>query len=185
MTNENELWVLSFYRTSEISGSLFFGRLARCLGAGPVQRDMTKHFAAEARHAWYWTSCIEQLGAKPLKLVDAYQDQYLAAVGSPANLMEVLAITQVFERRVIHQYALHSRVRGIHPAVKQTLIEISADERWHIHWVKEALRSMEQAYGKTCIEQTLQRFRQADEEVYSTTMKEHEDRVRHLILTQV
>ena len=28
---EHELWMLSFYRTSEISGALFFGRLARSL----------------------------------------------------------------------------------------------------------------------------------------------------------
>ena len=32
-------------------------------------------------HAWYWTDCIERLGAKPLKLDVAYQDQYLVAAG--------------------------------------------------------------------------------------------------------
>ena len=56
--SENELWLLSFYRTSEISGSLFFGKLARTLRPGPIQIDMTKHFADEANHAWYWTECI-------------------------------------------------------------------------------------------------------------------------------
>src|SRR5207244_5261114 len=106
---------LSFYRTSEISGSLFFGRLARSMKPGPIQRDMTKHFSDEALHAWYWTSCIENLGAQPLKLREAYQDQYLAAAGMPANLMEILAITQIFERRVVNQYARHSRLSNVDP----------------------------------------------------------------------
>src|ERR1043166_5120509 len=65
---ENELWLLSFYRTSELSGALFFGRLARALRAGPIQRDLTHHFADESQHAWYWTRCIAELGdaARPV-----------------------------------------------------------------------------------------------------------------------
>src|SRR5688500_8166637 len=86
MLSENERWILSFYRTSEISGALFFGRLAKSMRPGTVQRDMTKHFSDEAMHAWYWTSCLERLGEKPLKLDQSYQDQYLLAAGMPANL---------------------------------------------------------------------------------------------------
>src|SRR4051794_27971991 len=116
-------WLLSFYRTSEISGALFFGRIARSLKPGPTQRDMTRHFADEAQHARYWTNCIEDVGARALKLDAAYQDQYISAVGLPANLMEILAITSVFERRVVNQYARHLRVPHLHlhPAVKHTL----------------------------------------------------------------
>ena len=66
MIDENELWILSFYRTSEISGALFFGTLARSMRPGPIQHDMTKHFSDEALHSWYWTSCINNLGAQPL-----------------------------------------------------------------------------------------------------------------------
>lgn len=124
---DNELWLLSFYRTSEISGALFFGRLAKSMSPGQVQHDMTKHFADESQHAWYWSACMAQLGAQPLALNGAYQDQYVAATGLPANLMEVLALTQVFERRVINQYARHSRVPHLHPAVKATLDTISGD----------------------------------------------------------
>ncbi len=181
MLNENELWLLSFYRTSEISGSLFFGRLARSMKPGPIQRDMTKHFADEALHAWYWTSCIEKLGAQPLKLTEAYQDQYLVAAGMPANLMEVLAITQIFEKRVINEYARHSRIPDVDPVVRETLDKITADERWHIEWVRKALGTMEADYGKELIEKTLKRFWQADRQVYSKTMKEHEERVQYLL----
>jgi bacterioferritin (cytochrome b1) len=180
LTSEDE-WLLSFYRTSEISGALFFGRIARSLKPGPTQRDMTRHFADEAQHARYWTNCIEDLGARALKLDAAYQDQYISAVGLPANLMEVLAITHVFERRVVNQYARHLHVPHLHPAVKETLDRIVGDEKWHIQWVRDALRDMEPEYGKAHIDATLSRMVEADREIYRQTTQDHEERVLHLV----
>jgi hypothetical protein len=181
MLTDDERWVLSFYRTSEIAGALFFGRLAKSLRASPIQHDLTKHFSDEAVHAWYWTDCLARMGAEPLRLREAYQDQYFVAAGMPANLMEVLAITQVFERRVIHQYALHSRVTGLAPAVKETLERIMVDEKWHIEWVRAALKRMEPEYGPDVIEATVRRFWEADQAVYQKTMGEHEARVHALM----
>ncbi len=180
MITDNERWILSFYRTSEISGSLFFGRLAKSLRPGPIQHDMTKHYADEAMHAWYWTECLNRIGAEPCEIEAAYQDQYLAAAGMPVNIMEILAITQVFERRVINQYALHARVKGIDAAVKETIERIVQDEKWHIRWIRDALREMEPEYGKETIDDTIERFLQADREVYEKTILEHEERVKEL-----
>jgi hypothetical protein len=180
LLSEDELWVLSFYRISEISGALFFGKLAKSMKPGELQRDMTRHFSDEALHAWYWTSCIERLGAQPLKLSEAYQDQYLATAGMPVNLMEVLAITQVFEKRVINQYARHNQIPGLQPEVRDTLARIMVDEKWHIEWIHGALKHMETEYGKDVIEATLGRFWQADQDVYSKTMREHEERMTDL-----
>jgi hypothetical protein len=176
VTSEDE-WLMSFYRTSEISGALFFGRIARSLKPGPTQRDMTRHFADEAQHARYWTNCIEDVGARALKLDAAYQDQYISAVGLPSNLMEVLAITSVFERRVVNQYARHLRVPRLHPAIKATLDNIVVDEKWHISWVRDALKEMEPTYGKDHVAATLARMVEADREIYQKTTEEHEERV--------
>lgn len=181
MLDENGLWILSFYRTSEISGALFFGRLAKSLKPGAIQHDMTKHFSDEALHAWYWTSCIQRLGGQPLKLEDAYQDQYIAAAGMPVNLMEVLAITHVFERRVINQYANHRRVPGLDSAVIETLTTIMQDEKWHLQWVRDALAKMEAEYGKDRIAATVRRFQDADQQVYKKTIGEHAERVEYLL----
>lgn len=177
---ENELWLLSFYRTSEISGALFFGRLCKSLRPGPVQHDMTKHFSDEAVHSWLWTECIAKLKGQPLKLADSYQDQYLAVAGMPANMMEILALTHVFEKRVIRQYALHSRVPELQPELRATLSRIMEDERWHLDWVRDALKTMEPEFGKEHIEKTIKRFWDADQEVYAKTMLEHEERVKDL-----
>ncbi len=178
--SDDELFLLSFYRTSEINGSLFFGRLARVLRPSPIQHDLSKHFADEAAHAWYWTDCIDRLGARPMKLSEAYQDQYLEAAGLPMNLMEVLAITLVFEGRVIGQYRQHSELTGVHPEIRTTIARIMEDERWHLQWVREALAGLEPKYGKEEIETTLARNRAADREVYAQTLAEFEDRLSFL-----
>lgn len=178
--SDDELFVLSYYRSSEINGSLFFGRLARVVRPGPIQHDLSKHFADEAQHAWYWTQCIDRLGARPMKLADAYQDRYLDAAGVPANLMEVLAVTLVFERRVINQYARHLRAAQVHPEIASTIGRIMEDEKWHVQWVRDALVGMEERHGKDQVAQTLQRYRDADREVYAETITEYEARLGFL-----
>lgn len=175
--DENLHWLLSFYRTSEIGGALFFGQLARRLKPGPVQQDMTRHFADEAQHARYWTDCLEQLGAQPLNLGDTYQDRYLAAAGLPVNLMEILAITHVFEKRVFRHYIAHKRQHGLPAPVTGTLDRIMVDEKWHIQWVGRALRAMEPEFGADLIGETLARYSQADADVYQALLREHADRV--------
>jgi hypothetical protein len=180
--DENLHWILSFYRTSEISGALFFGELARSLRPSAIQQDMTRHFADEANHARYWTDCLEKLGAQPLKLPTAYQNQYLAAAGMPANLMEILAITQVFEKRVVSQYTLHAKSPNLPAIVGETIKTIMKDEQWHIRWIRDALKDMEAEYGADNIKDTLQRFTLADREVYRKTALEHQERIGDLRL---
>jgi hypothetical protein len=180
---DNDRWLLSYYRSSEINGALFFGRVARTI-RGPLQADVTHHFADEAAHAHYWTECLSELDSAPLALGRGYQDQYLEAVGMPANLMEVMAITQVFERRVIGQYRRHLRHTGIQPAVKATIEKIMIDERWHISYVRDALTAMAERYGETEIADTLARFAAADQEVYARTLAEYGDRIAFLGSTE-
>lgn len=178
---DSQRWLLSFYRTSEISGALFFGRLARAQRPGPIQQDLTHHFADEAQHARYWTDCLAELDVEPLKLGVAYQDQYLSAAGLPANLMEVLAITSVFERRVINQYARHLSVAELEPAVTRTLHRIMQDERWHISWVRAALKQMSAEYGAEHVKATVRRYEAADREVYAATIREHSERISFVL----
>jgi hypothetical protein len=186
MTNravsENERWLLSYYRSSEINGALFFGRVARTV-RGPLLVDVTHHFTDEANHANYWTKCLDDLGLTPVKQNRAYQDQYLDAVGLPANLMEVMAITQVFEKRVIGQYHQHQRFNGTHPLARQTIQKIMVDERWHVKYVKDALEDMATKYGHELIDQTLARYTAADEEVYAKTLIEYGERLEFLAET--
>jgi demethoxyubiquinone hydroxylase (CLK1/Coq7/Cat5 family) len=173
--NENELWMASFYRSSEISGALFFGRVARTI-RGPLQKDVTHHFADESAHASYWTDCIYELDERALALRDAYQDRYMEAVGVPASLMEVMAITQVFEKRVISQYNQHMRREQTPAPVRATIQKIMRDERWHVRYVREALQTMEKRHGQEEIAATLARYTAADEQIYAKAIAEYDER---------
>ena len=178
---DNDRWIMSFYRSSEISGALFFGRIAACVPAGPLQRDLTRHFADESRHSWYWTEALEDLNLRPIRMRNAYQDGYLEAAGLPVNMMEILALTNVFEHRVIAQYARHLKVPGLHSVIKATIEKIVVDEKWHIQWIREALDEMGETYGKETVRQKIQHYRKADKEVYGKALAENESRIKHII----
>lgn len=177
--SENDLWLLSFYRSGEINGCLFFGRVARTI-KGPLLVDVTHHFSDEANHANWWTQTIADLDLLPLKLGKTYQDQYLDAIGIPANLMEVMAITYVFEKRIIGQYNHHMRYAATHPAIKATINKIMVDERWHVKYVGDALKEMAGRYGQDMVDQTLARFTAADNEIYAKTMAEYGERMEFM-----
>ncbi|HWL85003.1 MAG TPA: ferritin-like domain-containing protein [Polyangiaceae bacterium] len=181
MLSENERWLLSYYRASEITGAMFFGRIAKMQRPGPVQADLTMHFADEAQHARWFTECMESLSVQPLKLNYAYQDDYLQTAGVPTNFMEILSITQAFEKRILNTYAKHLRVPGTPMPVKRTLQRIMRDEKWHVEWIKQSLRDMEAEYGKEHIERTLDRHTAADRETYRRFVSEHAERIDFLL----
>lgn len=178
--SDNDLWLLSYYRSSEINAALFFGRVARTVKTGKLQAEVTHHFADEANHARYWNECINDLDANPLKLRESYQDEYLHTIGVPANLMEVMAITQVLEKRVIGQYRAHLRLPGVHPRIRQTIEQIMVDERWHIQYVRDALQEMEGKYGAERVAATLAKFTAGDQEVYAKRLGEYGERIAYL-----
>jgi len=137
--SENELWLLSYYRESELAGALLMGRLARETDDDDLRVRLTEHCAEEARHAWAWTECIQKVGGTPRKVSETYQTRYHAAVGNPTNLLEVLALTQIFERRVVRHFRAHLSWPGTHPEIKRTLQQLIDEEAGHIRWVKDRL----------------------------------------------
>ncbi|MEV0186141.1 ferritin-like domain-containing protein [Streptomyces sp. NPDC050625] len=178
--SDNDRWLLSYYRSSEINAALFFGRVSRMVRPGKLQAEVTHHFADEANHARYWNECINDLDSLPIKMRESYQDQYLEAIGTPNNMMEVMAITQVLEKRVIGQYHRQLRVPDLHPRIRQTIEQIMRDERWHVRYVRDALQDMADRYGAEHIEATIKRFAEADQEIYAKTLAEYGDRVSFL-----
>lgn len=180
LRGDAERWLLSFYRTSEISGALFFGRLANVIRDPRIQFDLTRHFADEAQHARWWSDCMDQLTVRPARVNASYQDAYLEAGGAPANVMEVLAVTLAFEKRVAGSYAAHIKVPGLAEPIRATLARIMEDEGWHIQWVSRALREMEPEYGADTVAAAIQRYADADREVYQRTLAEHGEIVASL-----
>ncbi|MCP5245548.1 MAG: ferritin-like domain-containing protein [Burkholderiales bacterium] len=178
---EQDRWMMSFYRYSEINGALFFGKIAAMLPPGPIQTDLNKHFADESMHSWYWTKAMEALDYKPIKIRNAYQDAYLEAGGLPVNMMEILALTNVFEKRVLKQYFHHMKLPGIHPVIKDTIELIAEDEKWHIQWINKALDDMREKYGADKVNRKIQHYKNADEEIYRNFVIENQQRLDYVM----
>jgi len=178
--SDNELWLLSYYRASELAGALLMGRLAHETDDDDLRVRLTEHCAEEARHAWAWTECILKVGGTPKKVSETYQSRYHAAVGSPTNLLEVLALTQIFERRVVRHFRAHMSWPGTHPEVKRTLLQLIEEEAGHIRWVKDRLDAYGAANGETVVKEMMERFTRIDEEVYNG-LKQYADRFEQVV----
>ena len=178
--NENDLWILSYYRESELTGSLVMGRLARETDDDDLRVHLTEHCAEEAFHAWLWTETILKVGGTPKRVAETYQARYYAEIGTPASLLEVLALTQVFERRVIRHFRAHMKWPNTHPAVLETLQRMIDDEVGHISWVKDRLDRYAAEKGEAIVADTMRRFTEVDERVYEAAMR-YRDNARELL----
>lgn len=174
--SDEELWELSYYRASELAGSLLMGRLARRARDDELQARLTWHFAEEARHAWRWTEVIRLLGADPVHVEETYQSNYLARVGVPTDELELLALTYVFERRVAQHFALHRSLRDLHPLIRDTLASMCGEEGPHIRWIRERLDSEADRVGKQRVDATIRRYEAIDRDVYRAEAEKFADR---------
>ncbi|HTK52682.1 MAG TPA: phosphopantetheine-binding protein [Gemmatimonadaceae bacterium] len=178
--SENDLWILSYYRESELAGGLVMGRLARETDDDDLRVHLTEHCAEEAHHAWLWTETILKVGGTPKRVAETYQTRYYAEIGMPASLLEILTLTQVFERRVIRHFRAHLKWPNVHPAVAETLHRMIEDEVGHISWVKDRLDRYAAERGEAAVAETMRRFTEVDERVYEAAMR-YRDTARELL----
>ena len=178
--SENDLWILSYYRESELAGSLVMGRLARETDDDDLRVHLTEHCAEEAMHAWLWTDTILKVGGTPKRVAETYQTRYYAEIGTPASLLEILALTQVFERRVIKHFRAHLKWPNVHPAIAATLQRMIEDEVGHISWVKDRLDRYAVEKGEALVSETMRRFTEVDQRVYDAAMR-YKDNARELL----
>lgn len=178
--SENDLWILSYYRESELAGGLVMGRLARETDDDDLRVHLTEHCAEEAHHAWLWTETILKVGGTPKRVAETYQTRYYAEIGMPASLLEILTLTQVFERRVIRHFRAHLKWPNVHPVVAETLHRMIEDEVGHISWVKDRLDRYAAERGEAVVAETMRRFTEVDERVYEAAMR-YRDTARELL----
>jgi acyl carrier protein len=178
--SENDLWILSYYRESELVGGLIMGRLARETDDDDLRVHLTEHCAEEANHAWLWTQTILKVGGTPRRVAETYQARYYAEIGTPTSLLEILTLTQVFERRVIRHFRAHLKWPNTHPAVIETLQRMIAEEVGHITWVKDRLDRYAAEKGEALVAETMRRFTEVDQRVYESAMR-YRDNPRALL----
>ena len=169
--SRQELETLNFYRASELHGGLILGALVRRARDPQLILDLTRHAAEEVGHAQLWTETILAVGGRPWPTRDTYQARYAATVGTPLTILDVLALTQVFERRVYRHFTTHLKRPGTHPAVRATLRRMLEEEKGHLTWVKGWLDGQAVSRPED-VRDAMRRYAAADALVYRTLLAE-------------
>jgi demethoxyubiquinone hydroxylase (CLK1/Coq7/Cat5 family) len=163
--SDAELRLLNFYRASELHGGLVLGQVARHARDGALALALLRHSAEEIEHARLWTETILAVGGRVQPVRCTYQTRYAEAIGCPAGILQVLALTQVFERRVYRHFLEHLRRPGTHPAVRATLRRMIEEEKEHLGWVKRWLDEQASSRGAV-VAATLRRYAEVDARIY-------------------
>ena len=146
---DRELWLLNFYRNSELHGALLMGRLARSLSGTEMLANVTRHCATEAHHAALLTDLIAELGEKLDPQLETIQEYYSREGGVPTELVDVLVLSDVLEHRVLVSYREHLNASGIDPGVRKALEQILEEEEEHgggeDAWLEQALQHLPQS----------------------------------------
>ena len=160
VVSARELEWLNFYRCSELQGGLVLGTLAQRVRDGQLTLSLLRHSAEEVEHARLWTETLLAVGGAVRPAPRTYQAGYARELGPPRTIVEVLALTQVFERRVWRHFTRHLRRSGTHPLVRATLQRMLDEERDHLSWVRRWLDRRADA------DALLRRYAEVDERIY-------------------
>ena len=171
--SDTELRLLNFYRASELHGGLILGQLVRRTRGGELLTHLTRHSAEEVHHALLWTETIVAVGGQPTPTADTWQARFAALGGPMTSLCEVLALTQVFERRVYRHFTAHLRRGGTHPHVQATLRRMLEEEKYHLSWVARWLKEQEVRRG-ALVPKMMKRYEGFDRTIYQQLLVDYE-----------
>ena len=132
---------------------------------------LTRHSADEYAHARLWTDTIIELGGEPHPVRATYQSRLGRIVGAPASVFHVLALSQVFERRVYRHFTEHLRRPGTHPVVQATLQVMLEEEKGHLTWVRDWLKEQAVERGAE-VNEIMRGYAAADVHIYHTIARE-------------
>jgi rubrerythrin len=168
---EDELRFLNFYRASELHGGLILGQVARRTRDARLANDLLRHAAEEIEHARLWNETILAVGGRVAVVRDTYQAHYARALGQPVGVLHVLALTQVFERRVYRHFIEHLHRPGTPPVVQATLRRMVEEEKSHLSWVKRWLDGQART-RRDEVHDVMQRYTALDARIYDAVTLE-------------
>ncbi len=172
-TTRNLAWKFNWYRQSELEGALLLGRLVRHATDGQLAASLLKHCADEARHAHLWAECLAALELPHIRIHRSYQSLFTERDGTPANITEALAFTQIFERRVHKRFSAERDAADLPDIACRTYDQMIADEKDHLEWVHDWLAERPESAA------LLARYQQIDEAVYQAVLP-HENQIWEL-----
>jgi hypothetical protein len=172
--NARELWLLAFYRNSELHGALLMGRLARSYSDPVLATNLTHHCATEARHAAMLTEALAALGSRLDLETGTIQERYGEAGGIPTELVDLLVLSEILEKRVLTSYRAHLQGNDVSSVARGTLEAIVSEmEREedgtdpHAGWIDRALDDM----PPQAVSAAKERWQRVDADVAASLMR--------------
>ena len=174
---DRELWLVNFYRNSELHGALLMGRLARTVSDNALLVEMTAHCATEARHAAMLSRTIAAAGGRLDPTIAPIQERYSAEGGIPSALVDILVLSETLERRVRDSYHRHLAEEAPHPAVHETLTAIVAEMEAkrgaeHAGWIDQAIERLDAAQ----VAAARQKWQEVDRKVAASLVRSLDER---------
>jgi bacterioferritin (cytochrome b1) len=175
-----DILLFNYYRDAELRGADLILRLINRTEDLSLQANLTRHLADETTHAWLWTERIRALGGEPMHIDDGYHRHLRRKAGLPANLLDLLALTYVVEERAGKRYQEHAARPDVDPETLKVLNEMRADEEWHLAWVGEKLKELEQSEGKEKVAVTLSRYRALEAEAFAEMLADEQKALQEI-----
>lgn len=172
--------LFSYYRDAELRGADLILRLINRTDNLDLQEKLTRHLADETNHAWLWTERIRALGGDPVRIADGYHRHLRRKAGLPANLLDLLALTYVVEERAGKRYEEHASRPDVDPDTLAALKEMRTDEEWHLAWVSEKLKEMEQTEGAEKVAASLSRYRRLEAEAFAEMLADEQKALQEI-----
>lgn len=166
----NLAWRLNWYRQSELEGALLLGRMVRVASDSYLVERLTRHAVDEARHSLIWAEAISECQLPFIRIHRSYQSLYGKHGGLPAGMVEVLAFTQIFERRVHKRFTTELQATNLPPPARRAFETMISDEADHLEWVLRWLRTQAGS------EELLEKYRLIDLAVFQEVLS-YEDRL--------
>ena len=175
-----DILLFSYYREAELRGADLILRLINRSDDLSLQEKLTRHLADETNHAWLWTERIRALGGLPVRIDDGYHRHLRRKAGLPTNWLDLLALTYVVEERAGKRYEEHAARPEVDPDTLTVLTEMRADEEWHLAWVAEKLKELEQSEGQEKVTATLSRYRALEAEAFAEMLADEQKALQEL-----
>jgi hypothetical protein len=146
-----ELELLNIYCTSALHSARWLGRAARRTQDPELCMELARRAADAVRQARYWAETARAVGGAVTPAETTLHEQYTERFGQPSNLLDVLTLSQLYERRLARQLLQHFHQPGTHPVVRATLrrvIEEEVEPEWATRWLDRASHTLEEQIHK-------------------------------------
>jgi hypothetical protein len=174
-----EIWLLNFYRNSELHGALLMGRLARSYRDAALVANLSHHCSTEARHAAMLAEALAELGAPLDPEAGTIQGHYGDAGGIPTALPDLLVLSEVLEKRVLASYRAHLERTDVSATARRTLEAIVHEMEMeedgtdvHAGWIDRTLDDLPPA----AVTRAKARWREVDAQVATNLQRQLDER---------